>query len=60
MTEKLIPAKDAAEMVGVSYQTIRLWISKNTVEYTRRGGRNFFTQDQLDKIVVRVPKGGAA
>jgi predicted site-specific integrase-resolvase len=44
-------------MIGIRYQTMRVWIARGRVEYTKRGGRNFFTPEQVEKMLeVRTPK----
>jgi len=53
--EKRYPAKEAAEILGIRYQTIRTWMCHHQVEYLKIGNRCFFSQTQIEKMIKVIP-----
>jgi predicted site-specific integrase-resolvase len=53
--EKRYPAKKAAEILGVRYQTIRTWMCRHQVEYTKIRNRCFFSQSQIEELINVIP-----
>lgn len=49
---ELIPLNQVCKKIGVSYKTLYGWVSTNAVSYTKIGGRYYFTQEQMDALVL--------
>ncbi len=52
--EKLLSARDAAQVLGVSYATLKLWIYKRKIRSVKTaGGHHRIPESQLDKFLHR-------
>lgn len=54
----LYDAKTAAALLGISYDTLRAWVSAGRIPYSKVGGRLKFTADQLTSVVETHPATG--
>ncbi len=54
----LFDAKTAAALLGISYATLRSWVSTGRIGYSKVGGRLKFTADQLSSVVETHPATG--
>ena len=50
-TFKLYDYFEAADILGLSHNTLRQWVSRKRVPYTKLGKRTVFTSEQLHQIV---------
>ena len=55
--DPFIKISEAAQMLGISVQSLRKWHKTGEFEpaYVSRGGRRFYTRDQIDRFL----KGGS-
>jgi molybdopterin-binding protein len=57
--EKLFSASDAAQVLGVSYPTMKQWIYKGKIKTAKTaGGHHRIPESQLDKFLYRAPESG--
>jgi len=55
---ELFDAQTAAKKLGISYGTLRAWVSKGRIPYTKIGNRLRFTDDQLLAVLEEHPAEG--
>lgn len=55
---KLIPLKDAAKLIGVHYETLRLWAKLGRIAHIRCGNRIKFRPGALRKWLTDRETGG--
>lgn len=54
-SEKLFSAREAAQVLGVSYPTLKLWIYKHKIRTIKTaGGHHRIPESQLDKFLYRA------
>lgn len=51
MEEKLLSYKDVADFLQISEITLRTWVSRGRIPYTKIGKSVRFTREQIDEIV---------
>jgi molybdopterin-binding protein len=57
--EKLFSAREAAQVLGVSYPTLKLWIYKKKIRTIKTaGGHHRIPESQLDKFLHRAQDTG--
>jgi molybdopterin-binding protein len=57
--EKLFSAREAAQVLGVSYPTLKLWIYKKKIRTIKTaGGHHRIPESQLDKFLHRSQETG--
>jgi molybdopterin-binding protein len=57
--EKLFSAREAAQILGISYPTLKLWIYKKKIRTVKTaGGHHRIPESQLDKFLHRVRERG--
>jgi molybdopterin-binding protein len=57
VSEKLFAPREAAQVLGVSYSTLKLWIYKGKIHTIRTaGGHHRVPESQLDKFLYRIHK----
>jgi len=55
-TEKLIPVSEAAQILGVSIDTIRRWDKKGVLHSERPNGKDrYFSLEELEKVKFSAP-----
>lgn len=52
MTNDYYTVREVAETLNVSTRTVRRWIALRKVEFTKIGGRYYFSTNQLEKIII--------
>jgi molybdopterin-binding protein len=58
-TEKLFSPREAAQVLGVSYPTLKLWIYKKKIRTIKTaGGHHRIPESQLDKFLHRANERG--
>lgn len=58
-SEKLFSAREAAQVLGVSYPTLKLWIYKKKIRTIKTaGGHHRIPESQLDKFLHRSRETG--
>jgi molybdopterin-binding protein len=58
-SEKLFPPREAAQVLGVSYPTVKLWIYKHKIRTIKTaGGHHRIPESQLDKFLPRAREHG--
>jgi molybdopterin-binding protein len=58
-TEKLFSPREASQILGVSYPTLKLWIYKRKIRTIKTaGGHHRVPQSQLDKFLHRATEKG--
>jgi len=54
---KLLTPRDAAQILGISYPTLKLWIYKRKLRTVKTaGGHHRIPESQLDQYLYREPK----
>jgi molybdopterin-binding protein len=54
-SEKMFSAREAAQVLGVSYPTLKLWIYKKKIRTMKTaGGHHRIPESQLDKFLYRM------
>lgn len=57
--EKLFSAREAAQILGISYPTLKLWIYKKKIRTVKTaGGHHRVPESQLDKFLHRAQERG--
>lgn len=57
--EKLFPPREAAQILGVSYPTLKVWIYKHKIRTVKTaGGHHRVPESQLDKFLHRAQERG--
>lgn len=57
----LVPFKKVPQYLPVSYNHLRRIAAERRIEFTKLGGRNFLTPEQMQKLLVTVsPEGGTS
>jgi molybdopterin-binding protein len=57
--EKMFSPREAAQVLGVSYPTLKLWIYKKKIRTIKTaGGHHRIPESQLDKFLHRAEEGG--
>jgi molybdopterin-binding protein len=57
--DKLFSAREAAQILGISYPTLKLWIYKKKIRTVKTaGGHHRIPESQLDKFLHRVRERG--
>ena len=59
VSEKLFSAREAAQVLGVSYPTLKMWIYKKKIRTIKTaGGHHRIPESQLDKFLHRAQETG--
>jgi len=57
--EALLRPRDAANILGVSYSTLKQWIYKSKIRTVQTaGGHHRIPEKEVDKFLYRLPQGG--
>jgi excisionase family DNA binding protein len=56
--QRLYDYRGAAELLRISPQTLRGWVSKGRVPYLKLGGAVRFTERQLEDLLARSERPG--
>jgi len=51
--ERLVNYEQLAEILGLSANTLRVWVSARKIPFTKIGGAVRFTSEQVESIVNR-------
>ena len=58
-SQKLLKARDAAQILGISYVTLKQWIYKRKLKTVRTaGGHHRIPESELDKFLYRPSQSG--
>ena len=57
---KLLTPRDAAQILGISYPTLKQWIYKRKLRTVKTaGGHHRIPESEIDKFLYRIPQHGA-
>jgi molybdopterin-binding protein len=57
--DKLCSPKEAAQILGISYSTLKLWIYKSKIRTVKTaGGHHRIPETELDKFLLRATQAG--